>query len=768
MDDTKPPLNDASRCPTCGGLRHPSGLCPVCFFALADLDVVSEPRTDSPEIQGYRLLRQIGRGGMGVVWLAEHAGTRRQVAVKVLAERTSSGENPAVQRARFEREIELSARLRHPNIARVYDGGVTHDACYFAMEFVDGVNLADFVQQHSLKRREIIKLMRKVCDAVQHAHQNGIIHRDLKPSNILVTSDGEPKVLDFGLAKVLGGTEGTSLELSLAGQLIGTPRYMAPEQVRGEAVDTRTDVYALGVILCELLTGEHPHESTGSREAFLHRIATDEPRRPRMLCRDLNSELEMLLLKALSKNPDERYRTAGGLADDFGRWLRNESLVAGRATPLYFARRWARRHMAAAMTALTVAGAMSGVGWYAWEAHRQTAIERKLREAAENELRRASETFASKAYMVWDTEEVGETGSNIYDVRITPSAGLTAKHDTDSSEYVRRVADALGKMPDSTPEASPAPARPSLLKEEVSMAQKLEEDGKWIPALDAWLKIARNFPESGVGKNHLETLLNHLRDRSSPITFEEFTAKRGQITEAAQLDILSAMMLIGDNLRTAEPTVAFNWFSAAAAKGDAGALTQLGFLLSRNRGPVKADLVKAAEYFQAAADKGDTGGKFAIGQCYITGHGLPGKDEKRGAELLREASDAGDSRAMNSLGDCYAHGTGVKVDFNEAFKLFSHAAEKGNLWALANLGVVYMTGRGVPTPDPKKGAEFFEKGARAGNSAGMFGYAQCLEGGIGVGENGLQAQAWYRKAAEAGDDRAIDWCQKHNVPFTPA
>ena len=305
-----------------------------------------------------------------------------------------------------------------------------------------------------------------------------------------------------------------------------------------------------------------------------------------------------------------------------------------------------------------------------------------------------------------------------------------------------------------------------MLKSRLAKAQALEEKGDWAPSLDAWLAIAREFPESQVGKVHLETLLNHLRDKPSPISFEEFTAMRGQITEAAQFDILSAMMLIGDNLRTVEPLVAFNWFSAAAAKGDAGALTQLGFLLSRNRGPVKADLVKAAECFQAAADKGDIGGKFALGRCYLTGHGLPAKDEKRGAELLREASDADDYRAMNSLGDCYTHGTGVKQDFNEAFKLFSKAAEKGNLKAMGNLGTLYMTGRGVPGINLKKGAELFEKGARAGEGLCMFNYAQCLEEGLGVAKNGLQAQAWYRKAAEAEDERAADWCRKHGVPFT--
>jgi serine/threonine protein kinase/TPR repeat protein len=311
-----------------------------------------------------------------------------------------------------------------------------------------------------------------------------------------------------------------------------------------------------------------------------------------------------------------------------------------------------------------------------------------------------------------------------------------------------------------------AKQRQELLKTRIADAQALEEKGEWAPSVRAWLAVAREFPESGVGKNHLETLLNHLRDRPSPITSAEFAAMRTEITEAAQIDILSAMMLIGDNVRWTEPETALKWYTAASEKGDPVAFTQLGFLMETGVGDAKPDFVKAVKYFQTAADKGDVGGKFALGRCYLTGRGLPEKDEKRGAELAREAADAGDTRAMNLLGDCYTHGTGVNKDFAEAFRLFTRAADRGNLKALGNLGVLCMTGRGVPAANPKKAAELFEKGARAGDAACMFNYAQCLEEGIGTARNSLQAQAWYRKAAEAGDTRAAEWCRKRNIPFT--
>ena len=381
MPATKRPADTGAKCVRCGAAltdgASSDGWCERCRSGTADAPLA--PKTPKPEpvppveIPGYRMIRLLGRGGMGVVWLAEQRATKQTVAIKFCREDRFAFDPDSPALRRFEREMELAARLSHPHIARVFGGGEVEGLPYCVMEYVEGLSLAEHVRNHQLDRKAVVALMAKVSEAVQHAHQNGIIHRDLKPSNILVNQKGEPKVLDFGLAKALEATEGASLEVSLPGQLIGTPRYMAPEQVRGTAVDTRTDVYALGVILCELLTGEHPHESSGSREAFLHRIATEEPRRPRMLCGDLDSELEMLLLKTLSKSPDDRYRTAGELADDLGHWLRDEPLAAGRVTALYFARKWLTRHRAlvvATTGAVTVFSAVLAFAVHRYERER--------------------------------------------------------------------------------------------------------------------------------------------------------------------------------------------------------------------------------------------------------------------------------------------------------------------------------------------------------------------------------------------------------------
>ncbi len=387
----------------------------LCARCLLDVQLPPAGAGDAgalPEIPGHRFVRMLGQGAMGAVWLAEQEATRRLVAVKLCADRSIAGEGLR----RFEREVELAARMDHPHIARVFGGGEAGGAAYYVMEYVDGGNLAHHLRTRQPSMRAIVELMRDVCDAVQHAHQNGIIHRDLKPSNIMVTAEGAAKVVDFGLAKALE-KDVAALDISLSGQLIGTPRYMAPEQARGTAVDTRTDVYALGVILFEALTGQHPHDTDGTWNVLLRRIAEDEPRRPRSLRRDLDAEMEMLLLRALAKAPGQRYRTAGELSDELQRWLAGEPLAAGRATPWYFARKWIGRHRAAALAAaalvfLSVGAAAFYVVNIRAERDKVRASERETRRLLAESLAHNAELSAQRglwreALAQWDSAIAG-------------------------------------------------------------------------------------------------------------------------------------------------------------------------------------------------------------------------------------------------------------------------------------------------------------------------------------------------------------------------
>jgi len=273
-----------------------------------------------PQIDGYTSTRNvIGRGGQGVIWRGVQKGTNRDVAIKVLKKNTF-----ATQRAQrdFEREVKLLATFEHPHIARVYESGVHKGNFYYAMELINGKHLHKYVWDEDLTLRETLELMQIVCEAVQFAHQKGIIHRDLKPSNILVDSEEQPHVMDFGLA-----IEETADQAS-SGYGAGTLPYMSPEQAAYLPVIAQTDVYSLGVILYVLLTGRHPHGLTdqGARE-FRDRIANGEVIPPRTISKEIIHELEVVILKALAKDPDQRYASAEELAQNIANYLDEEPRI---------------------------------------------------------------------------------------------------------------------------------------------------------------------------------------------------------------------------------------------------------------------------------------------------------------------------------------------------------------------------------------------------------------------------------------------------------
>ncbi len=312
------------------------------------------------EIDGYKILRVLGAGGMGVVFLAQQRHPKRLVAIKTL----HAGLHQAELLARFQQEAEILGRLKHPGIAQIYASGRTDAALgsvpYIVMEYVEGAALLE--HNGSLSMRQRLQLLMRVCDAVEHAHIRGVIHRDLKPGNILVQPDGQPKVLDFGVARLTGEDRGPS-ELTSAGMVIGTIAFMSPEQALGEpgGVDIRSDVYALGLIGYRMLAGEMPYAVSSQNLArALQQICDSAPKPLSQHDRRYRGDLETIFAKALAKDKDARYQNAAELAEDLRRYLADEAILARRASVLTDIRRFARRNKVLVGATIVVLGALIG------------------------------------------------------------------------------------------------------------------------------------------------------------------------------------------------------------------------------------------------------------------------------------------------------------------------------------------------------------------------------------------------------------------------
>lgn len=379
---------------------------------------VSEPLLPpDQQVGGYTVLGVLGSGGMGVVYLARQAKPARLVALKVMRWAAGGSSFPTGDRLlkRFEHEADILGRLHHPGIAQIFEAG-SYEAAgggagrarrpFIAMELVQGRSITDHARSPSpgaapLTARARIELVRRACDAVQHAHLNGIIHRDLKPGNVLVTASGDPKIVDFGVARLVAPSVAASMHTA-AGELMGTLPYMAPEQVADDAnrVDARADVYALGVILYELLAERLPLDL---RELPIvqaaRRIADDRPPRLGTIVRSLRGDVESIVAKALEKNPADRYQSAAELRDDLGRFLEGLPILVGQESALSVLRQQLRRYRRVVFAAAGVGVALTAAGMVAWaqavRANRLAALEAGARERADANAARLADELAN-------------------------------------------------------------------------------------------------------------------------------------------------------------------------------------------------------------------------------------------------------------------------------------------------------------------------------------------------------------------------------------
>ncbi|MGB2823574.1 MAG: serine/threonine-protein kinase, partial [Phycisphaerae bacterium] len=373
-------------------------MCSVCgshFSLVEDEGTYTAPALRT--IGHFEAIERVGTGAFGTVWKARDTDLDRTVALKI----PRKGQLTPAEAEQFLREARAAAQLRHPNIVSVHEVGRDGDMLYIVSDLVRGVSLSDWLTTRRLTSREAAELCAKIAEALHHAHEAGVIHRDLKPSNIMIDASGEPQIMDFGLAK----REAGEITVTLDGRPMGTPAYMSPEQAKGHAhlCDRRSDVYSLGVILFELLTGELPFR--GNTRMLIYQVINDEAPGPRKLNHSIPRDLETICLRCLQKPPTGRYATAKALADELRRFLSGEPIQARPISAVARFWRWCRRRpvaaTAVALAAMLLATMVVGpaVFWMRELDHSTrlageqsktlTALRERTRQAAESTLKQA-------------------------------------------------------------------------------------------------------------------------------------------------------------------------------------------------------------------------------------------------------------------------------------------------------------------------------------------------------------------------------------------
>lgn len=513
------------------------------------------------QIGKYRIVREIGRGGMGAVYEAvyETADFRQKVAVKVI----KRGMDTEALVRRFRHEQKILASLEHPNIARFLDGGVTSDGLpFYAMEYVEGDFIDDYCREKNLSIRERLLLFRQVCSAIQYAHQNLVIHRDLKSKNILVTADGEPKLLDFGIAKVLV-PEATEEIGTATGLGMMTPAYASPEQIQGKRIGTTSDIYSLGVILYELLTGRRPYRISSHSQVEIERaVLENEPLKPSSAAgykfgrtklksensessgeaslsesqipnpKSLRGDLDNIILKALRKEPERRYVSVGQFSEDVRRYLEGLPVIARPHTFSYRAAKFIRRNRAGVVAAAVVFLSLcAGITVAIWQAHRAE----RQRILAENRFAEVRELANSVIFKYHDAiaDLPGATGTREMLVRdATRYLDNLARESTDNPELQRELARAYLKLGD------------------VQGKQYGSNIGDTASAQESYRKAARlleSIVENAGGKADLETVSELIN------AYEALFGIYMRTGDADKFEVLDKALAMSEKLLAAAP-----------------------------------------------------------------------------------------------------------------------------------------------------------------------------------------------------------------------
>ena len=683
-------------------------------------------------------LFELGRGAMGITYKAFDTNLRVNVALKVINAKYLESE---VAQQRFMREARAAAQLRHPNVASVFHLGTSRDAFFYAMEFVDGETVESFIKRNGpIDPVVALRITLQVTRALAAAAKHHLVHRDIKPANLMLVREDDDflvKVIDFGLAKSIKHGENDDLATLSMGGFVGTAHFASPEQLEEKEIDVRSDIYSLGVTLWYMLAGQAPF--AGSLAQVMSQHLHKPP--PLEKLQNLPECVRAVVGHMIEKDPAKRPQTPAALRNE----LENCLALIEAAPPA------GEQDFPTMVEATTVPRAVEPPPLSSRKSSR--AIIWILGGIA---------LLAAGLLLFLRMRQPAEPHPQIPAIASpVPSSSAVAMTPT------------IGQPTISPSIPSPSPAASSgepagLTREALAEAEKFEAAHDWPRAVLAYVKMAKNFPQSEVGRVRLELLLSKLQSEKGALRDENFDALREPLTEAAKLDVVSAMEILGDALRKRDPKESFAWLCTAAARGHAHAMAEVGLRYSNGAG-VERDFVKAAQWFEQALAAGDASAGTLLAECYLFGKGLT-KNETKAVALLRDAAAASDPRAMDQLASCYHKGIGVGRDDREAFRLYSEAAKLNYLDSAGNLGVLYLTSDQTDlgkneAARTQKALDIFREGAKQNNAFCMYLYARCFEAGTGVEANSTEASDWYRRAAEAGNRPAQDWCRQHNVSF---
>jgi TPR repeat protein len=515
------------------------------------------------------------------------------------------------------------------------------------------------------------------------------------------------------------------------GGFVGTAHFASPEQLEEKEIDARSDIYSLGVTLWYMLVGQAPFG--GSLAQVMSQHLHKPP--PLEKLQNFPASVRVVVGNMIEKDPARRPQTPAAL-----RVVLEKCLAEIQSTP--------KTDEQDFPTVVEATPPPLPVGT------EPAAVPKSSRPILWG---LAVAVLVAVGLLVFlNTRQPGK-------VLLPPLASTSPFPAASSTPAISQstVSPPVSPSPPGAVLSGQEPSRAS-----VAQAEKYEKAEDWPRAIRAYAQLQKDFPQSEVGRVRLELLLSKLQSDKGALREDNFEALREPITEAAKLNVVSAMEILGDFLRKRDPKASFDWLWAAAERGRAHAMSEVGLRFSNGAG-VERDFVKAARWFAQAREAGEVSAGTLLAECYLLGKGVT-KNEAKAIDLLQDAATAKDPRAMDQLGTCYHKGIGVGHDDHEAFRLYNAAAKLNYLDSVGNLGVLYLTsdqtdlGRNEALRT-QKAVNLFRDGAKQNNAFCMFLYARCFEAGTGVVANPSEASDWYRRAAEAGNRPALDWCRQHNV-----